>query len=211
MYVFLDESGELGFAERSSKYLVIALVATKYRKELEYPIKRVRQRKLKKSLRELPEFKASNTSPYIKKKVLKELSKRDIEIHAIICNKANIKHTLRNKKQSLYNYVCRLIVEPTTINMVGEINLIVDKRTNKKSVRRSFDTYLHKMIKQKKFQIGDDHTVNIKITHKESHNDRGLQAADFIANAIYRKFEHEDTQYYDIIKEKITTEKKLFF
>jgi len=211
MYIFLDESGGVGFSDGSSKYLVIALVVTRDRKELEYPIKRVRGRILKKKLRELPEIKASDSSPRIKKKVLEGLAKRNIEIHSIICNKSKVRSHLRRNKRALYNYICRLIVEPTVLDMGGEINLIVDKRTKRRSIRRGFDIYLLEMIKKKQFFMADDHKVNIKITHKESCNDRALQATDFIANAIFRKFEHQDTQYYDVIKEKITTEKRLFF
>jgi hypothetical protein len=136
--------------------------------------------------------------------------KKDMEVHAIVCNKSKVAEDLRDHTKMLYNYVCRLIVEPATLNMGGEINLIVDKRTKKKSVRRKFDTYLQEMITQKALTLGDT-GISIKITHKDSCNDRGLQAVDFIANAIYRKYEHGDLQYYDIIKDKITTEKKLFF
>jgi hypothetical protein len=210
MYVFLDESGDIGFSDASSKYLVIALVAVRDAKELERAVKRVRERKLKRKLIELPEFKASGSSPEIKRAVLEELMKKDMEVHAIVCNKSKVAGNLRDHTKALYNYVCRLIVEPAALTMGGEINLIVDKRTKKKSVRRKFDTYLLEMITQKALTLGDT-GIRIKITHKDSCNDRGLQAVDFIANAIYRKYEHGDLQYYDIIKDKITTEKKLFF
>ena len=45
--IYLDESGDLGFSEKSSKYFVISLLITKNHKQIDNCIKRIRQRKLK--------------------------------------------------------------------------------------------------------------------------------------------------------------------
>jgi len=37
-----------------------------------------------------------------------------------------------------------------------------------------------------------------------------LQAVDFVSWAIFRKYERNDYEYYDVIKDKIVEEKLLF-
>ncbi len=43
-----------------------------------------------------------------------------------------------------------------------------------------------------------------------SHDEKGLQAVDFISWAIFRKYERGDFEYYELIKEKIVDERLLF-
>jgi len=54
MYLFLDESGDLGFTEKSQQYFVIAILITRDKKPIENCIKRIRQRKLPKNIRRSP-------------------------------------------------------------------------------------------------------------------------------------------------------------
>ena len=43
-----------------------------------------------------------------------------------------------------------------------------------------------------------------------SHENKSLQAVDFISWAMFRKYEKSDYEYYEIIKNKIVEEKLLF-
>lgn len=43
-----------------------------------------------------------------------------------------------------------------------------------------------------------------------SHENKSLQAVDFISWAIFRKYERGDYEFYEIIKSKITDERLLF-
>jgi len=47
--IYLDESGELGFSDKSSKYFVIVLVVCDDEKSLKRTIKNIRNKKLKKN------------------------------------------------------------------------------------------------------------------------------------------------------------------
>ena len=52
-YIFLDESGDLGFSKKSSKYLIISLMVCNVFEEpsVSRIVKKVRQRILKKKLK----------------------------------------------------------------------------------------------------------------------------------------------------------------
>lgn len=43
-----------------------------------------------------------------------------------------------------------------------------------------------------------------------SHEEKGLQAVDFVSWAIFRKYERGDFEFYELIKDKIVDERLLF-
>ncbi len=43
-----------------------------------------------------------------------------------------------------------------------------------------------------------------------SHENKSLQAVDFISWALFRKYEHDDYEFKEMIKSKITNERLLF-
>lgn len=89
--------------------------------------------------------------------------------------------------------MCCLPYENTTHS-----SLIVDKRISNKVIRADFDDY----IKQKT-------AFKVDITHENSMYNQCLQATDFIAGAIFRRYESGDSKYYDLITNRIKVSKKL--
>ena len=69
MYIYLDESGDLGFNKRSSKHYVIAVLATHDPKTIENALKRYRTKirtTPSKKYRKLGEFKFNNAPDNVK-------------------------------------------------------------------------------------------------------------------------------------------------
>jgi hypothetical protein len=73
-------------------------------------------------------------------------------------------------------------------------------------IREDFNNYVQMKI-QKNYAI----SPNVTIQHRVSHACPELGAVDFVAWAVHRKYETGDEQFYNVIRPKITTEKKLFF
>ena len=69
-YIYIDESGDLG--KHGSEYFVIAAIVTDNPLKLERIVKKVRQRKLKKRIREMPELKANKSDRVVRESVLKK-------------------------------------------------------------------------------------------------------------------------------------------
>ena len=199
-YMFLDESGELGFSEKSSKFFTIALLmcGLKEEQELQRIIKKVRQKILKKKLRQSTEIKWNNSNEIIKIKVLERLSRINLEIFSIILDKSKVYDYLKGKKHKLYNYLSNLIINECSID--GKFELIVDRSKNKRSLRDDFDRYIRHSAKDK--------CPNLTIRHEDSKSNGGLQAMDFISGAIFNKYEFGNISYYNFIKDKIVTEKE---
>jgi len=71
-FVFIDESGDIGFSNKSTRYYIVACLETKRPDELSAAFKRARK-KLGKGLKNIPEFKFSRSSFKVRSVVIKEL------------------------------------------------------------------------------------------------------------------------------------------
>tara|TARA_Y100000310_G_scaffold67450_1_gene62774 strand:+ start:568 stop:1170 length:603 start_codon:yes stop_codon:yes gene_type:complete len=198
--MFLDESGELGFKKFSTKYFTITLLVCGIHEEqdLQRIIKKIRQRILKKKLKQSPEIKWNNSSNELKQKVFQKLEKIDFEIFTIVLDKSKVYDYLKGKKHKLYNYLSNLIITECSID--GKFELSVDRSKNKRSLRDDFDNYIRNNLKKE--------CPNLSIKHEDSKSNGGLQVLDFISGAIFNKYEFNNLEYYDKIKNKITTEKE---
>ena len=204
--LYVDESGDLGFDKPgSSNYLVIAYIAT----ENTIRLKRiVRRAKKKARIPAKGEIKGSLLSAEVKEAFLVELGNiPDFEIGAIIVEKAKVRDHLKEKgKQNLlYAYVAGLILLPY-LNRNDRCHINFDERTIKTRYGNMIDTYLTIRLATK-FNSPN----SFAFTHLPSHSCLGLQAADVVANAIWRKYEKGDAEAYSFIRTKIIDEFKPFY
>jgi len=198
VYIYLDESGDLGFSLNSSKHIIIALLITKSPHKIERCIKRIRQRKLKKKLKELPEIKFNNSNSHIREKTLECIAKEAIEIAYVVLKKENVNPDIRHHNEKIYNFIAGYIMSSLPYENPTKSKLIVDKRVSNKIVRADFNQH----IKQ-------ETAFKVDIIHENSQLNKCLQATDFIVGAIFRKYESGDSKYYDIIKNHIKIVKHL--
>lgn len=192
IHIYLDESGDLGFNPNSSNHIVIALLITNSPFRIERCIKKIRKRKLKKKLKELPEIKFNKSSDHIREKTITCIAKENIEIAYIVLDKNCVNPTRQNHKQKIYNFITGYLMRSLPYGNTANLKLIVDKRISNKVIRADFDQY----IKQKA-------AFKVDITHENSEYNKCLQATDFIAGAIFRKYESSDSRFYDLIKDRI--------
>ena len=192
MNIYLDESGDLGFDPNSSKHIVIALLITENPYKIERCIKKIRQRKLKKKLKELPEIKFNKSNDHIREKTLECLSREHIEIAYIVLNKKRVTPEKQNHKQNIYNFITGNLMCNLPYGNKTKIKLIVDKRISNKVIRADFD----RNVKQRS-------GLQMDISHENSELNKCLQASDFIVGAIFRKYESGDSRFYDLIKDRI--------
>ncbi|MBI2542985.1 MAG: DUF3800 domain-containing protein [Candidatus Aenigmarchaeota archaeon] len=205
MRIFLDESGDLGFTQKSSKYFVIGLLIAKNEKQIENCVKRTRNTKLKRKLRDVPELKFNKSDDAVRKYLLGCISSKDIEIHGIILKKHRVYDYLKDHRNKIYNYITGFLMDKiVTSPEERQLVVILDKFLSKES-REDYNQYIKGKLSEfiKK-------TVKIEVEHKDSVSERCLQAVDFIAGAIFNKYERNDDRYYAIIEPKIKTIKELF-
>ncbi len=204
-YIFLDESGELGFKQTSSKYFVITLLSCDEGEvyALRRIIRKVREKIVKKKRKKYPEIKGNNSSDEIRVDVLQRFIKTKSEIFVIILEKSKVYEYLREKKNKLYNYISNLILNECSFDN-SAVCLIVDKSKPNRSLRDDFDNYIKNKLKEK------NNLNKITIKHENSQNEGGLQVLDFISWAVFRNYEHKDSRFIEIIKDKIVIKKEVF-
>jgi len=206
MYVYLDESGDLGFGQGGSRYFTIAFVVM----ENHVPFRRcVKKVKVKHHIPREVELKGNTTRLLIKEDLLNSFAKLDIEIHAITVKKTNVEPKLQKDSNILYNYMVglslveRILEEPRDANVV--IN--VDRRIISITSGFKFNEYL----KYKVWYEGKRPDIGLGINHLDSHEAYAIQGIDVICNSIFRKYNSNNYKLFNIIKDKVKNDRKLFF
>jgi len=209
-YIFLDESGDLGFdfkKKKTTKYFVISCIYVSDKKVLEKIVKKTHSELKKKYKRRVGVLHCVKESPTTRKRLLKRVNEKDCRIVSIILEKKKVYTKLQNEKQVLYNYVTNILLDriysKELVPKVNHIELIASKRETNKFLNINFESYL-------KNQVKDRHKMKLEISIKTPSEEKGLQIADFIAWSTFRKYEHKDDKYHKIFKDKIKGEKPIF-
>lgn len=206
-YIFLDESGDLGFKPTSSRWFIFTIAMVSDPRALERVVKRV-WRPLRRKHKKLGELHAYHADDITRTRVLSRLNELDdLRILCTILNKQKVHIDLQNQKNYLYNYTANILLErlhTKDVLKLGEpIHLYIDRKDTKKQLRENFVRYLTTSMTKRR-----DGTFKVEL--HSSHENKSLQAVDFISWAVFRKYEKGDYEFYEIIKSKITDERLLF-
>ena len=206
IYIYLDESGDLGFEHGGTKYFTIVFAIVKSPIHFKRCVKKV---KVKYHIPRDEELKGYTTRESIKKDLLRRFAKLDIEVHAITARKKNVDLKLRKDTNILYNYVVglslieRILQEPADASVL--IN--VDRRVISITSGFKFNDYLRYKI----WYEGRRPDINLEIKHLDSHENYAIQGIDVICNSIFRKYSSNNCRLFNIIQSKVGSDKRLFF
>ena len=144
------------------------------------------------------ELKASEASPAARRWLLGRLAADPSSYcRAIVVYKPNVQPTLRSSSNLVYNYAAGLLLLPH-IGGLDRVILSVDPREQKVKAPYAFDAYLRiKLYAEAASQ------VDLTIHRPESSVCSGIQAADYLCNAIFRHFERGETCCYGAIQGKL--------
>jgi hypothetical protein len=204
-YIFLDESGELGFKESSSKYFIITLLSCDEGElyALRRIMKKVRAKIIKKKMKKYPELKGNNSTDKIREDVLRRFMITNSEVFFIVLEKSKVYEYLKSKKDKLYNYISNLILNECSLEN-NKVCLVVDKSKTNRSLREDFDNYIRSNVTK------NNSSCNLVIKHENSQREGCLQVLDFISWSIFRNYEYKDPRFMDIFNDKIVIRKEVF-
>lgn len=210
-YIFVDESGDLGFdwsKEATSKnFIVTFMFCNKYR-----PISKILTRtytNLPKSIKKSHSgiFHCSKEKPKIRYQVLRNLAEQDVSILSIYLNKRKVYTRLQDEKQVLYNYVTNILLDRIYSKKIVPANvpiqLIASRRETSKYLNQNFKNYLEKQVK-------NNHSLDLRVEIMPHGNHQCLQVVDFVSWSLFRHREHGDDSYYNVIKSRIIEENPLY-
>jgi hypothetical protein len=207
IFIYLDESGDLGFNKGSSKHFVISFLAMNQKTNLHLKRKIIKVKR-KYDIPKGIEIKGNKSSHRLRMDILKEICSLPINIYSITTKKQGINETLRKDTNIFYNYMVNLIVVPYLgKTKANKICLIADKRISKVSKGMRFGDYL----KYKIFYEKNLYHLQLNIEYLDSITSYGLQAVDFVANSIFRNYEQGNKKYIEALEGNIVQNKRLYF
>lgn len=209
-YIFLDESGDLGFnfnKKKTSKFFVVTLLFINNKRPIEKIIKNIHRGLRKKYKMRDGMIHACKEEPITCARVCRKISEKNCKVMSIYLNKNKVFTKLQNEKAILYNYVINILLDRIFTKRIVDKNnpviLIASRRETNKFLNLNFVNYL-------KNQTLNNHKLNIAIKIKTPFEEKALQAVDVLSWAIFRKYEYGDDDYYNIIKNIIIEENPLF-
>jgi len=207
-YLYLDESGDLGFDfvnKKPSKFFTITILALSCHDANRQLIKAVRttlRRKLnysKNKKRQIQELKGTGTTLEIKNYFFKKIENIKFGIYSITLNKKRVFNQLTKDKSRVYNYIARKVLDaiPFEKNNNDRIELVIDKSMAKPEIIE-FNSYIRRQLEGRL-----PPSVPLDIYHWLSHEHCGIQAADLFCWGIFQKYEKQNSEWIDVFKNKI--------
>ncbi len=209
LYLYLDESGDLGFDfvnKKPSDFFVVCILEVEGQednKRLSKAVRMVLRRKSSKT-QKLRELKGSLTPFSIKKYFYDKVKDINFSIYAVILDKKKSYKSLWADKERIYSHISHLLLQEIKLEGKKPRILLTIDRSKSKENMRAFDQYILFQLKSKL-----DPTTPLNISHLDSHTNYCLQADDLFCWGIYKKYEGSDTTWYEMFKDRIKYEKLL--
>jgi hypothetical protein len=211
MFIYLDESGDLGFdynkKKTTNKFVVTLLVckSANARKAFEKAVRRTLKNRLNRGKKEriITELKGTKTTLPVKQYFFRHIDNNEWGIYTLALNKRRVNANLRTKpgKEKLYNYLSNFLLQKLPLtDIAGNVELVVDRRKTKAEIK-DFNQYLGN-------QLRDLLPPNspLIIRHLNSAEASELQAVDLFCWGVFRKYEQGDASWYNIFQAKIKFE-----
>ena len=127
----------------------------------------------------------------------------DIQIMSLVLNKRKTQSLCKQSVNDIYNFLLKELVKSLINNNIfvhiQNIRLIIDKKDTNKNLDKIIVSTITKVLTS-------HWDGEFQIVLERSENSKELQVVDFIAWAIFRKYELGDYRFYDLIKDHIVGE-----
>lgn len=194
LYVFLDESGDLG--ERGDRFFNLTTLVTRNPKPVENLLKKLRQKRLRKKLKELPEIKASKTEDALRRRVLEGLLEVECGFVSLVFDKTDTKRI--EDKDGLYNELAGRLISSLDAREATRVQIVYDQRHTNPRLQKNFERHVQRSWFERNPKIGID------IRGLKSFQHGALGAVDFVAWAIHRQFNANDASFAKLIAPKLS-------
>lgn len=193
-YAFIDESGSVAFSCQNH-ILVVAALAMDNSRSIARIIRKV-QKKYGSSLAS-GELKAKKSDASLTESLLTALVQERIEIFSVIIDRRVIEH-LPEDPEDIYRWaIARLVTK--LVKGHPSIEIILDRRYTKEHLRYLLERKIREAISGLPQRY-------VMIRQEDSVLTKELQAVDFIAWALFQKYERGNTKFHDLIASRIVEE-----
>ena len=149
-----------------------------------------------------PELKFTKSSDRLRRFILEGLAKTD----ASVVWTGIAKPTAMARRSQSADVLIRLLSRDVCSEVFGRIcarsfDVVMDRRWTKEKTRNDLDEEIELAAA---IRHCGHFAPDVKISHFDSRSSPGLQVADFVAGALFQKFERANGSYCDIISKEVT-------
>lgn len=126
---------------------------------------------------------------------------KEISISYIVIDLKHIQPRLLEDKNILYNFASKILISRliTEKDTGTTINILFDNKTTKIASKNSLREYIIAYIV---YEEGLDVTIHFEYKDSDASDAFIIQAADYVANALYSKYEYNNEIYANILDKK---------
>ena len=204
VYIFLDESGNLDFGPRGTRYFVLTSVSMRRSFEINYVLDSYAYDCIENGI-DLEYFHCYNDTKRVRRCVFDLISKHldAMTIDCLVIEKPAVSATLTMGESFYPTMFARLIeiAQPAGTGDADSPEVVVISDTvpinrGRRAVEKSIQTTLLRALPR----------VRHRILHHQSRSHYGLQIADYCSWAIFRKWASGDDTWYEQIQSAIRRE-----
>lgn len=207
-YIFLDEGGDLNFRPHGSKYFTLTGVLMKRPFVLDPILTGLRFDLIEEGV-ELQEFHATEDKQGTRDRVFASIQGELASLRAdsVIVEKRKTHPKVQQVERfypEMLGYLLRYMVREESLDEAREVIVVTDElplKKKRKAVEKAVKTTLAEMLPD---------GVRHRVMHHDSKSCCGLQVADYINWAIYRKWRDGDKRSYKLIESAVKSEFPIF-
>lgn len=193
-YAFIDESGNVA-SSRQNYILVVAALGTDNSRTIARIVRKA-QKKYGSSLAS-GELKAKKERDTLTENLLTAMAREPIEIFSVIVDRRIIEQPLKDPEDIYRWAVARLVAK--LVKRYPCIEIVLDRRYTKEHSRYLLERTIREGISSLPQRY-------VMIRQEDSLLAKELQAVDFIAWALFQKYERGNTKFYERIAPRIIAE-----
>jgi len=197
VFVYLDESGDVGFKFRqgSSRYFVVTLLLITDPLPFHEAVDELRSSL---GFEAGNEFKWVNSSHDVRWAFLRMLRRQDFTARVLVIDKELMTAPHMRKRDTFYNFLVQLVLKHDN-GTIREATLILDESVKSKKSKQHLATYLRQQLNANP----EDRKIR-EVRYHASHSDNLIQAADMLTGAVYTHYHRGNSEYLDYIRVKIS-------
>lgn len=204
MYIFLDESGNLDFSARGTRHFVLTSVSMERPFPMYEALDAYKYDCLEFGL-ENEHFHCSHDNRHVRARVFSIISAHldDVGVCSIVAEKRKTEPLLASDGRlysAMLSCLLRRVLSVMTDPKPSEVVVIADAvpvRSRRQAIEKSVRSALFETLSQR---------PTYRIVHHDSRAHYGLQVADYVCWAVFRKYERGDSGYFDKIRPAMLSE-----
>lgn len=203
-YIFLDESGNLDFKSSGTRYFIMTSVSMVRPFTICRDLDSYKHDCLENGL-DIEYFHCAEDPARVRENIFDRVAGRleDIRIDSLVVDKSETDPGRREERLLYYETLTRLLKDivpkewKTGAEKIIAITDTIPVRNPKKIIEKSIKTSLAEDLPK---------AITYQVSHHSSRSHYGLQVADYCCWAMFRKWERQETHYYDLVSKAVRSE-----